>query len=349
MGDHTDYLGGWVMPAAVNYYLWVAIARNETTTHRIHSIDIHETLRIKNDRLKPTKIRMFNYPLGVISQIRDLSTGLDVIFGGNIPIGAGMSSSAALCCGMALGLNRILDLGWDRRDMALVAQRSEHEYIGVKCGLMDQYACLFGKESHALLLDCQTLDFELIPVPEGDYEFVLFNSKVNHSLGNSEYNQRRKESESAWSKIQKADPGIKNYRDISPDSIENNTVLSTEERRRARHFISENHRVLNFKEDLKSLDWYKMGEKLMASHHSLQRDYEVTCRETDWIVQSMKKSDSVLGARQMGGGFGGCVLSLVSSSKNAVLNSTALAYQQKFQKKPVIIPVRLDNGCEIIT
>lgn len=315
IGEHVDYNNGWVMPAAIDRCIWFAVAPSSAATFTLHSLDQKETVSFDISELQPGR-HWSNYLMGVINAIvqRGKSvSGVNVIFGGNIPVGGGMSSSAAMCCGFAFVLNELFQLGFSRLQLALIAQQSEHTFAGARVGLMDQYASLFGKKDHVLLLDCQSQTHELIPATSDDWDVLLIDTKVKHSLGSSAYNDRRASCEEAVSVLQKHFPEVGSLRDARAtqlyqvqDELGDDTLV------KALFIVEEIHRTIKAAAHLKQQNWKEFGQLMFATHWGLSQAYEVSCPELDFLVSLAEdQSDSVYGARLMGGGFGGCTINLV--------------------------------------
>lgn len=349
IGEHTDYNNGYVFPAAVDKEIIFASALNDNNKFRFFAFDLDEYFEIYTNKVEISKTGWANYLLGVIRQFHkggyDIS-GFDCVFGGNIPIGAGMSSSAALENGLAYILNQTFSLKIDKNTLIHMAQKAEHEFAGVQCGIMDQFASMFGKENHAVLLDCRSLDYVYYPVNLGDYSLLLIDTHVSHNLAASEYNKRRKECEEGVKILKRIDPSINSLREASLTIISENEDLFPEiVFRRCSYVVKENERVLNAAEFLKNDQQDKFGELLYQTHEGLKNDYEVSCKELDYLVDEAKKSGMVIGARMMGGGFGGCTINLVRSDK---INSFKEDIQKKYKrftgKDPSFYMVKLVNG-----
>ncbi len=335
IGEHTDYNNGFVLPAAVNKEIYFAIAPNNTDTANFYSYDLKEQISFNLDAVKPSATAWANYLLGVIAQFQKAGytiKGFDLVFGGNIPIGAGLSSSAAMECGLGFALNHIYELGVDKLSLAKMGQKAEHEYAGVMCGIMDQFASVFGKQDHAIKLDCRSLEYTYYRLEMKDYHIVLCDTQVKHSLASSEYNTRRQECEAGVAILQKHYPEVHSLRDASIAMLEQHQhEFDPVIYKRCTYVVSENNRVEEACQALERGDLQLFGEKMYSSHQGLQHDYEVSCSELDFLVEQARKSDAVLGARMMGGGFGGCTINLVKNSElNAFTEQMAKAYKQQF-------------------
>lgn len=350
IGEHTDYNDGYVLPAAINYYMYVAVSKNNTNKINLYSIDYDESHSCTIEGLKRGESGWANLIYGVVKQLVGRVEGIDLAFGGNIPEGAGVSSSAALCCGVGMALSELFDLKMDKWQLAKVAQKSEHEFALVQCGIMDQFACLFGLTNHVLLLDCKSLEYKESEIDMGGYKFILLNSNVKHSLGDSDYNLRKIESTTALDIFKARGSKVATYQDATLKLIDElKSSMPVHVWKRAFHIVSENYRVEKVNAELKAGNYETVGNLLTEGHNSLKNYYEVTCLETDFIVNELNKHPNVLGARQVGGGFGGCVLALVKDADiNRVVGQVALAYKKSFNLKLDDIPIKISRGCHRI-
>ena len=341
IGEHTDYNDGFVMPCALGFRTYVAIGPRADRTLQVSSIDFGDTstIDLNHPGSGPTG-HWSDYIRGVAAVL--LASGVELVganmvIKGDVPIGAGLSSSAAIEVAAALALLGNSKINLDGREIAALCQRAEHEYAGTKCGIMDQFISSFGEKDHALLLDCRSLEFELLPIPE-QVCIVICNTMVKHQLAGGEYNQRRSDCEAGVRILQQSLPQIRALRDI--DTSELNLFASAmQERifRRCRHVVSENARVLESAEALKQSDLARYGELMYSSHISLRDDYEVSCRELDFMVEAARQSSGVLGARMTGGGFGGCTVNLVQAEAvTAFQNEVSRKYEEATGIQPAI-------------
>ncbi len=316
LGEHTDYNGGYVLPASIQYGTLLLLRVSKSSIWRFRSDNMQFIADVTvTDMPKRVGKTWVNYPIGVMAEFtkRGVSfPGIDFLFSGNIPNGAGLSSSASIEMVTALALNEIFDTGIDRIDLIKMSQHAENDFVGMKCGIMDQFAVGMGLKNKALFLDCDTLDYDLVPVNLGDYRIMISNTNVRRELAGSEYNIRRAQCEKVVD-ILKNKIDIKTLSDLSVDQWEmlKNEVSDTVLRKRANHVIMENQRVQDAVKSLRANDLTKFGQFMLASHHSLRIDYEVSCRELDALVDSAIKTEGVLGSRMTGAGFGGCTISLV--------------------------------------
>lgn len=353
IGEHTDYNDGFVLPAAIDKHIAFAVNTNNLGKHRFYSID-YEQLEEVTTLALGQKVKLWaKYLMGVLAQFEKmgkLNTHFDVVFGGNIPVGAGLSSSAALECGLARAVNTILNLGLQDLELVKMAQKAEHEYAGVQCGIMDQYASIFGKENQVFKLDCRDHTHQYFPLELHDYELLLVNTHVKHSLASSEYNLRRQECERGVLFYQSLDPNIKSLRDINIEMVESHPQLPDPiSYQRSKFMVEEIARVERATQALLQNDLKKLGSLLYQTHEGLSKLYEVSCPELDFLVDQTHNMKEVLGSRMMGGGFGGCTLNLVHKSHiqtfKAFINK---AYEKRFYKSPSFYEVKICNGAREI-
>lgn len=315
IGEHTDYNGGLVLPAAIDKAAYLAIGPAGQRTGRWISVDFGESIDIDFDHIARHEKSWANYLLGIIDQFRKL--GLDpaafnAVLAADVPIGAGLSSSAAIESVTAFALNAMGNHGLRTIDLALLAQRAEHEYIGLKVGIMDMFASLHGKKDHVIRLDCRSLAFEYFPLALGSYKIVLMDTGVKHELASSEYNVRRQQCEEGVAILKKHYPQISQLRDVTTGMLETHKEdLDPMTYKRCYFVIEENKRVDKVCQLLRQGSLDQAGLMLYDSHAGLQHDYEVSCRELDLLVKLVRDETFVLGARMMGGGFGGCTINII--------------------------------------
>ncbi len=325
IGEHTDYNDGYVLPSAIDKYLFFAVAENGTDECRFLACDIHEEYSARIGELTPGPKLWANYLMGIVLQfINDGKAvrGFDCAFGGNLPIGSGMSSSAALECGLAWSLNNLFDAGYSREALAKLAQRSSHTFVGIPCGIMDQFASLMGKERQLILLDCRSLEYAYIPFDTGNYRVVLLNSRVHHELASSAYVARVQECREAA-----AVAGVGSLRDLTPDQLKAcRHQLSPVVYNRASYVVAENNRVMAACAALRNGDIMELGRLMFETHDGLRYLYEVSCPEIDLLVDFARSFEGVIGARVMGGGFGGCTINLVHKNRIQDFIDQAMAY-----------------------
>jgi galactokinase len=349
IGEHTDYNDGFVFPAAVDKGIVAALQKSDYNISTAYAVDKNETIQFSLNTLKPKPQGCWeNYVLGVVSEIQNRSKivgNFNIAFGGDIPGGAGMSSSAALENSVVFGLNELFDLGLTKHEMILISQKAEHNYVGVKCGIMDQYASMFGIENHALLLDCRTVKSKPFKIDFKDHELMLINTNVKHSLSDSAYNDRRSVCESIADLL-----NVKTLRDATEFDLESiKDKITPVNYQKALYVIQENDRAVSASKAMQENDLETLGKLIYASHEGLQNQYKVSCDELDYLVEQAKLNGHVLGARMMGGGFGGCTINLVAKneSENFKIQATK-AYQARFNKACSIYAVKLSDGTHII-
>jgi galactokinase len=315
IGEHTDYNNGFVLPAAIDKAAYIAIGEADGNTGKWISADFNETAGINFDQIIPHEKKWANYLLGIIDQLhRDgkKPKAFNLVLAADVPIGAGLSSSAAVESVTAFALNTIHGYGYSLLDLAKLAQRSEHEFIGLRVGIMDMFASLHGKKGQVMKLDCRSLEVDYFPLELGKYKILLLDTGVKHSLASTEYNKRRMQCEEGVAIIKKHYPAVESLRDINTGMLDKHAdQLTPEVYRRCYFVIEENKRVERVCEALKAGSLDKAGEFMYASHQGLQYDYQVSCAELDLLVKLVKDETLVLGARMMGGGFGGCTINLV--------------------------------------
>ena len=353
IGEHTDYNDGFVLPAAIDKHLYFAVGRNQEARFRLRALDIDAAFDSEGLQPAPTSELWVNYLLGIADQfIREgaVLEGVDCTFGGNLPIGAGVSSSAALEGGFAMALNTIFQMGWDKVALARLAQRSSHSFVGIPCGIMDQFASLMGQEHQVIQLDCRSLDYTYFPFETERYSLILLNSRVSHSLAESAYGERVKECRSGLDIIAQSFPEVASFRDVKPEMLEAcRPQMGELIYRRCSYVIGEIQRVLEACRLLLADDFAALGQLMYATHDGLQNDYEVSCSEIDFLVAQAKARREVLGARIMGGGFGGCTINLVETSFRELFKSSMkIAYEREFGIELEAIPVNIVEGTSVI-
>lgn len=354
IGEHTDYNDGFVLPAAVDRSMTVRASRNGTpSTVRLTDVREQQFFSFDLRNFSPVEKGWQNYVMGVVSELQKLGgaiSGFDATFEGNVPIGSGMSSSAALECSFATALNELFGLGFDKRQLIEASQLAEHHFVGIKCGIMDQFASVMGKKGHVILLDCRSLEFQYFPLELGDYQLLLLNTNVSHTLASSEYNTRRAECAEGASILKQVYPGIRNLRDVILEQVVNNKAKMPEHIfRRCHHVVSENQRVLDATKALLAGDFKTLGQLMYQSHFSLQNDYEVSCPELDFLVQQTLEKDYIPGSRMMGGGFGGCTISIIEKGRAAAfVEQVSKIYRDRFGINLTPIEVAIGDGASVI-
>lgn len=339
IGEHTDYNLGYVMPIAMDLACFVAAAPSDDGLFRVYSQNLDQRMEwpvAELAGLQPQR-HWTDYVIGVVQQLQQLDVPVEatnLAIYSTVPVGAGLSSSAAIEVASALALLGGHDL--DKTDLARLAQRAERDFVGMPCGIMDQYVSVFGEQGKAIRIDCRTVTHESVTLPQA-VSLIAVNSMVKHELGSSEYPVRVQECAEAVSIIQRSYPAIKSLRDVSSELLD---LVSGDlpERvfRRARHVVSEDERVLRFSQACDKDDCFEMGRLFLASHRSLQHDYEVSCAELDFLVSTAEGFSGVYGARMTGGGFGGCTINLVAPERVDLFRQhITAAYQRRFEITPV--------------
>ncbi len=352
LGEHTDYNLGFVLPAAIDKYAYVAVAPAADNRIRLVAADLNDRFEGALDNLAPVEKNWCNYILGVTHQFlahRLPAGGFNLVLSSDIPAGAGLSSSAALSSATAFALNELWGTKVNRLQLARFAQAAEHLFAGVQCGIMDQFASLFGKADHAMLLDCRTMEYRYIPLQLSGYEFVLLDSGVKHSLASSAYNQRRAECEEGISLIARQYPQVKSLRDATIAQVDECLMRHEIIYKRCRYVLEENVRVQQACDALLWGDWGAFGRKMTQTHMGLQHQYEVICAETDFLVARANSMQGVVGARMMGGGFGGCTLNLVrTDAVERFVSQITNDYVQLTGRRPLPYRVNIANGTEAL-
>jgi galactokinase len=354
IGEHTDYNDGFVMPAAIDREIVVAIDVSMDDHSTLYSVKHNEFFSFHTT--DPAKVKSplwANYLLGVVRKFVDQGhpvKSFNCVVDGDVPTGAGLSSSAALECSFAYALDHLHKFGIPRQELILIAQWAEHNYAGVKCGIMDQFASMMGLENKAFVLDCRSLEYHYFPVDLKDSTIVLCDSMVKHSLASSEYNTRRSECEQGVQILHRYYPEVRSLRDVTRQMIENHrSKLSEKVYNRCTYVVEENQRVLDASKDLERGDLKSFGKKMYETHHGLSLLYEVSCDELDHLVAESKKIPGVLGARMMGGGFGGCTINIVETSQvdNFILKISE-SYKKQFNVKMNTYVVSIQDGTGLI-
>ena len=334
IGEHTDYNEGFVLPAAIDRSVFVAVAPGNDDTVRIRSTAFATHYVGMLAELGPSSLGWPNNAIGVAALLRDDGFpvgGFDLLADSDLPVGAGLSSSAAFSCATLLALDRTFGLGLTRERMARYAQLAEHRYSGVNCGIMDPFASLHGRKGSFIRLDCRSMEHAYVPFGLEDVSILLLDTNVKHSLASSEYNVRRAECERGVEKVRERHPHVRSLRDVDERMLEE-CVMATDPvaHARCRYVLSENARLMEACRHLERGDMKAVGDCLFASHEGLARRYEVSCRELDWLVEAVRRDPDVLGARMMGGGFGGCTINLVrSGAVERIVQTLGHAYNRE--------------------
>jgi len=354
IGEHIDYNGGHVLPAAMDKKITLSFRKNNSNTCEVLSSNFKSSFKVDLDKLERSEIEWQNFILGVLFHVNvlkpDSFNGFDCIIESNLPLGSGISSSAALECGIAKGINELFDIGLTDIEIIKLSRDAEHTFVGTKCGIMDQFAVVKGKKDNLILLNCETLDYELIEADFNPYVVVLLNSNVSHSLASSEYNVRRDECDTALAAIQKKHPYYQFLTEVPAKVVkEFEKVLPEKIYNRALYVTQENKRTLKAVELLKNNDLKGFGGCLYKSHHGLQHLYEVSCKELDFLVEQTKGLDYVIGSRMMGGGFGGCTINIVHKDKvDELIENVSAAYEEKHNIQLTSIITTISDGVKRI-
>ena len=348
IGEHTDYNGGFVFPGAIDKGMIAEIKPNGTGKVRAFSIDLNDYAEFGLNEEDAPKASWARYIFGVCREIIKRGgqiQGFDTVFAGDVPLGAGMSSSAALESTYAFALNELFSLGIDKFELAKIGQSTEHNYCGVNCGIMDQFASVFGKEGSLIRLDCRSLEYKYFPFNPVGYKLVLLDSVVKHELASSAYNKRRQSCENAAAAIRRNHPEVEFLRDATMGMLnEVKGDISAEDYMRAEYVIEEVQRVLDVCEALEKGDYETVGQKMYETHHGMSKLYEVSCEELDFLNDVAKKC-GVTGSRVMGGGFGGCTINLVKEEKyDAFIKEAFESYTAKFGHEPKLYNVVISDG-----
>ena len=352
IGEHTDYNGGFVFPGAIDKGIYAVINPNGTDKVRAYSLDYSQQAEFGMNEEDAPQESWARYIFGVCREMKKRGfepKGFDTVFAGDVPLGAGMSSSAALESTFANALNEIFNLNIDRFELARIGQSTEHNYCGVKCGIMDQFASVFGKKGHLMRLNCATMEFEYFPFnPEG-YKVVLLDTVVKHELASSAYNKRRESCENACAHITARHPEVNYLSDATMAMLDEvKTEISEEDYMRAVYVIGEKQRVLDVCAALEKGDYETVGDRMFGTHYGMSKEYEVSCEELDFL-NDVAKQCGVTGSRVMGGGFGGCTINLVKEDLYDNFIATAKKeYLAKYNREPKVYDVVISDGARRI-
>lgn len=354
IGEHTDYNDGFVLPASIDKAAYLAISLRDDDEIHLMAHDLNETFSISINDLKPVgDISWPNYILGAVAQFSKKGItlkGFNALLTSDVPIGAGLSSSAAVECATTFALNELLHSNIDRVEMVKMSQKAEHEYAGVMCGIMDQFASMMGKKDHVIKLDCRSLEYEYVPFKLEGIKILLLDTKVKHSLASSEYNTRRKECNQAVDWIKEHEPKVNSLRDVTEDMLDK-FVLPKDKLidKRSRFVVQEINRLQKACEDLKKGEIAAMGKKMFATHDGLSKMYDVSCDELDYLINFVRNNDAVIGARMMGGGFGGCTINLVKEEAiPGLIKHISAQFEKHTGKKPDAYVVSINEGTGIL-
>ena len=350
IGEHVDYNDGYVLPAAINKYICFAISRNNSSSCVLHACDMQDTYQFSLDEpVKPVDKSWVNYILGVVSQLQEKGfnlRGVNVVFSSTIPMGAGLSSSAALECGYCYAMNSIFHLGLSKESIAKIGQKSEHNFVGVNCGIMDQFASVFGKKNKAIRLDCNTLEHDYHKIDFTGYSLLLLDSKVKHTHLTSGYNIRRQEVDKGIGIIRTHYPHVRTFRDCTKEMVEKlREALGETIYKRCHFVVREIQRVQDAVQAIERKDFLALGKLMSETHEGLSKEYEVSCPELDFLVDAANHEKTVIGSRMMGGGFGGCSINLVEKgSEKKLIKLIGEQYKKAFGIKLEAYKIKISDG-----
>lgn len=354
IGEHTDYNNGFVLPAAIDKAIYVGIAKRDDDVISLYSEEFNQEHKATLTTVRRTEKQWPNYILGVVDQLQKKGYqigGFNLNIDGDVPIGAGLSSSAAVECATAFALNEIFELNIPKSELIFIAQKAEHEFAGVLCGIMDQFASMFGKKDHVIKLDCQTLEYEYEPLNLQGYKILLLNTNVKHSLASTEYNTRRNECASGVAMIQEHHPEVHSLRDATMEMV--TSIIQPQNHlifKRCKYVVEEKERLIAACADLEKGNLTAMGEKMFATHDGLSKEYEVSCKELDFLVDAVRHNKNVLGARMMGGGFGGCTINIVKEEAiEPLIESLGKDYHKAMNLELTAFVVETSDGTSICT
>ena len=353
IGEHTDYNDGFVLPAAIDKAVYIAAGKRNDSVISLFSVAFNDAFETDLQAVAKTSRDWPNYILGVVDQlqVRGYSIGgFNLMVDADLPIGAGLSSSAAIECATVFALNDMFDLQLSRHEMIDIAQKAEHTYAGVMCGIMDQFASMFGRKGFVMKLDCRSMDYEYVPFSTDGLNILMLNTNVKHSLASTAYNTRRQECAQGLAWIQEAYLEVMSLRDASEAMLDKMVkTRDTTIDKRCRFVIQEISRLQAACNDLVQGDMIALGRKMFATHNGLRTMYEVSCRELDFLVDAVADHPGVLGARMMGGGFGGCTINLVKQEYAAeLISSLSKKYQAVMELPLTAFTVQIENGTEKI-
>lgn len=352
IGEHTDYNNGFVLPAAIDKGIYVAISQRSDDEIHLFSLEFNQDFTTTISNVAITEMRWPNYILGVVDQLNKTDKkikGFNLCIDGDLPIGAGLSSSAAVECAVLFALNELNNLGLQRMEIALMGQKAEHEFAGVKCGIMDQFASVMGKAGSVVKLDCRSLEYEYVPFDYDEIEIALFDTHIKHELASSEYNLRRGECEAGVAKMQEKYPQVKSLRDANMEMLDECLELNSSMYEKCKYVVEEIQRLNDGCADLQHHDLKSFGRRMYQTHHGLSKLYKVSCPELDFLVEQVEGNENVLGARMMGGGFGGCTINLVKKGEaQKIFEALKEKYHQAFNKQLHCYIVKADDGTKVI-
>ncbi len=333
IGEHTDYNNGFVLPAAIDKAVYVAISKRNDNKIYLHAEEYNENYIADIENLRQNKFHWSSYVLGVADQLLKKKysiTGFNIIVDGDVPVGAGIAASAAIECATVFALNELFGLNIGKLDMVRIAQKAEQEFVGLQCGIMDMFTSMYGKKDHVICLDCRSFEYEYFPFKQDGIKIVLLDTSIKHSLASSEYNTRKKQCEEGVALIQQHMPQVQSLRDATIEMLDKYVAQNKLVYNRCRYVVEENERLLAGCKDLQRNDINAFGKKMFATHKGLSKMYEVSCNELDIMVDLVKHNKAVIGARMMGGGFGGCTINIVKEDAvEELIYDTREQYREK--------------------
>lgn len=352
IGEHLDYNEGFVLPAAIDKAIYVAIGKRSDDAVHLYAADFNERVEVQMAGIKPTS-NWSTYILGVVDQLIKKGhniTGFNLVVDGDVPPGAGLSSSAAVECATVFAINELFDLKIEKMEMVKIAQKAEQTFSGVMCGIMDMFTSMFGKKGQVLKLDCRSLEYEYKPFHLDGYKIVLLNTNVKHSLSSSAYNERRQQCEQGVVWIKEHHLQVNSLRDATIEMLQQHVeVKDAVVFNRCKFVVEEIQRLIAACDDLERGDISALGKKMFATHEGLSKLYEVSCRELDYLAAAVKNNKDVLGARMMGGGFGGCTINLVKEEEiDRLVEKISKGYKENMQLELSAYVATIDNGTEVI-
>jgi galactokinase len=353
IGEHTDYNEGFVLPAAIDKAIYLAIGKREDQVISLYAQDYQQSHEVDLSAVTPTDKHWPNYILGIADQLQKKGysiSGFNLVIDGDVPLGAGLSSSAAVECATVYALNDLFELGIEKIEMVKMAQLAEQTFAKVMVGIMDQFASMFGKKGHAIKLDCRSLEYEYVPLVLKGIKILLLNTNVKHSLASSEYNTRRAQCEEGVALVKEKHPEVNSLRDVTMEMLQ--TLVAPKDEiifKRCKYVVEENIRLLEGCEDLKKGHIDALGKKMFLTHEGLSKEYEVSCKELDFLVDHVKNNPAVLGARMMGGGFGGCTINLVKEEAiDELVKKISKDYQQAMNLELSAYIAGIEDGSSVM-
>lgn len=353
IGEHTDYNLGFVLPAAIDKYIYIAVRKRDDNEVQLYSADYNETYYSSLDDNLKNAPEWTKFVIGVAQILKRKApsiSGFNAYIIGEVPLGAGLSSSAALTCATGFALNQLYNLNLTQLEIAKIGQQTEHEYIGVQCGLMDQFASTMGKASNLIKLDCRDLTFEYIPANWLEYEILLLNTNVKHNLASSAYNDRRATCEKGVAWVQREYPNVSSLRDITLEQLKKIVLpKSAEVYNKCKFVIEENQRLLDVCTALVQGDFNNFGKLMFQAHWALSKEYEVSCDELDFLINAVENKPEVIGARMMGGGFGGCTINIIKKGYTKLLTQEITSrFRNHFGYELTPIQIQIADGSSLL-